>query len=212
MEITFSKIIPVPIPEKDILQSEIWDRDFILKTGDKVLVFAESGKGKTTFINIILGNRKDYTGELLINGKNIRNFSLSEISRLRKEVFSIVPQGLSLFYDLTVIENIQMKNKIQNFYSYDKILNMLEVLGLKDFENRKTETLSFGQKQRVAIIRALCQSYDFLLLDEAFSHIDTKNAEIAWKLINKEVETQNAGVILTSLHESFDIKLKKIRV
>ena len=106
MEIKFSNIIPAPIPEKDIKQSEIWGRDIILNSNDKFLIHADSGKGKTTFINIIFGTRKDYTGELFINDNNIKDFSQKEISILRKEKISIVPQGLQLFPDLDIIENI----------------------------------------------------------------------------------------------------------
>jgi ABC-type lipoprotein export system ATPase subunit len=212
MEITFSNIIPAPIPDNDIKKSEIWSRDFKLSSPEEILIYADSGKGKTTFINIIFGLRKDYTGDLLIDNKNIRNFSIAEISNLRKAKLSIVPQGLLLFPELTVIENIIIKNKIQNFQSSEKIAQMLETLGLNGFQNRKAANLSFGQKQRVAIIRALCQSFEFILLDEAFSHLDYTNKFTAWNLIQEEAKRQNAGIILTSLSSEFDSKTNKMKI
>jgi len=59
MEIRFSKIIPIPIPESNIANSEIWNRDLLFEQNNKYLIYADSGKGKTTFVNIIFGLRKD---------------------------------------------------------------------------------------------------------------------------------------------------------
>ena len=89
---------------------------------------------------------------------------------------------------------------------------MLELLGLKNFENRKVEKLSFGQKQRISIIRALCQSFEFILLDEPFSHLDENNSRIAWDLIKDEAEKQRAGVVITSLRNSFEDSLVKLKI
>jgi ABC-type lipoprotein export system ATPase subunit len=212
MEILFSKIVPIPIAEKDINQSQIWNRDIYLKSGDKLLIYADSGKGKTTLVNILFGNRKDYTGDLYIDSKKIKEYSLHEISQLRKTRISIVAQSLLLFSDLTVIENIQLKNKIQNFFSAQQLKVMLQSLGLDGFENRKSGTLSYGQQQRVAIIRALCQSFEFILLDEAFSHLDTTNTKIALNMILEEVNKRNAGIIITSL-EDLDVEnFTKLRI
>lgn len=212
MEILLSKIIPVPIPGKDVIQSEIWGRDIKINTGDKILVYAGSGKGKTTFINILTGSRKDYTGDLYLNGKNIRNFSLTEIAGLRKNKFSIVPQGLLLFPELNVMENIQLKNKIQNYSSTEKIIRLLAILGLEGFESYKAGKLSYGQQQRVAIARALSQNFDFILLDEAFSHLDENNTKIAWDLILEEAEERKAGIIITSLQDFEAVDFIKLRI
>jgi ABC-type multidrug transport system ATPase subunit len=72
--------------------------------------------------------------------------------------------------------------------------------------------MSFGQRQRLAIVRALCQSFEYILLDEAFSHLDATNTKIAWELIKEEAGKQNAGIILTSLNKEFDNEMNKIRV
>ena len=212
MILTFSKIIPVPIPEQDILNSEIWNRDLTLNSSINYLIHADSGKGKTTFVNIITGNRKDYSGKLLIDNKNIKDFSDKEISKLRKEKISIVPQGLALFDNLSLIDNILIKNKIQNFKTDTEISEMLELLGLKTFENKTVEKLSFGQKQRLAIIRSLCQSFEIILLDEPFSHLDKNNATIAWNLIKNEAQKQNAGIVITSLQNNFQDNLIKLKI
>ena len=137
MEIRFSKIIPIPIPESNIANSEIWNRDLLFEQNNKYLIYADSGKGKTTFVNIIFGLRKDYTGNVYIDGEDISNFSINQFSQLRKTRLSIVPQGLQLFPELSVLENINIKNRIQNYKTSKQISEMIEKLGLSGFENRK---------------------------------------------------------------------------
>ncbi len=212
MEIKFSGVIPAPIPEKDILQSEIWGRDLTFNPRERTLIYADSGKGKTTFVNVIFGSRKDFTGKLYIDGRDSKSLSINDYSLLRKNAISIVPQGLQLFPELTAIENINIKNRIQNYQTIERITQMMEILGLSGFENRKAGRMSFGQRQRVAIIRALCQSFEFILLDEAFSHLDSTNTQIAWDLIKEEADKQNSGIIVTSLNTEFEKEMKKLRV
>jgi len=212
MKISLIKVVPAPLSEKDIRKSEIWEKDIILQTPENYMIYADSGKGKTTFINIIFGIRKDYSGEVFIDNKNIKSFSNYEISKIRKERISVVPQGLMLFNELTALENIQIKNKILNFKSEKEILEMFEILDIQDFINKKTSTLSYGQQQRLAIIRALCQKFEFILLDEIFSHIDKQNSLKAWNLIISEAEQQNAGIIITSLENNINIDINKFKV
>lgn len=212
MEIRLSKIIPIPIPESNIANSEIWNRDLLFEQNNKYLIYADSGKGKTTFVNIIFGLRKDYTGNVFINNENISKFSIQQFSELRKSQLSIVPQGLQLFSELSLLENINIKNRIQNYKTEKQISEMINKLGLSGFENKKTAKMSFGQRQRIAIIRALCQSFDYILLDEPFSHLDAKNTELAWDLIKSEAEQQKASIIVTSLKNDFEKDIIKLRV
>lgn len=209
MEIYFSKIIPLPLPESFINTSQIWNREFIISPKEKVLICAESGKGKTTFINILFGLRKDYHGNLIIDNTDIKNYDPIELSDLRKQRLSIVPQGLLLFDELTVLENIEIKNSIGNFFSRDQILNILTDFDIIHHKDKKAGILSYGQKQRLAITRALCQRFDFILLDEPFSHLDDKNKSNALKILLKHVEEQNAGLIITSLHDNIDFEFTK---
>ena len=213
MNILLNNIIPFPIPEKDIEKSEIWNKTIEINRSDKLMIYADSGKGKTTLLNIIYGIRNDYAGEILIDNKNIRDFSNNDISKLRKTQISFVPQGLFLFPELSALENIKIKNKISNFKTDIEIAQLFETLNIQDVMNKKTGILSYGQQQRVAIIRALCQPFEFIFLDEIFSHIDQNNAEIAWNLITTEVEKQNAGIIFTSLGKEMSFgKLESIKI
>jgi putative ABC transport system ATP-binding protein len=89
---------------------------------------------------------------------------------------------------------------------------MTQQLGMSAQLNQKTKTLSYGQKQRLAIIRALCQPFEFLLLDEPFSHLDNTNINIAWQLIQTEAKKQNAGIILTSLGNNYQLDFDQTKM
>jgi len=86
---------------------------------------------------------------------------------------------------------------------------MAQNLDIEDFLHRKTGILSFGQQQRIAIIRALCQPFDFLLADECFSHMDRENSKLAYLLIREECKARNAGLILSSLNSNPEISTEK---
>ena len=212
MEIKFSNIVPAPIPKKDIKLSEIWSRDIVFNSNQNYLIYAESGKGKTTFINIIFGKRKDYTGIASINNQDVKSINDKKFSEIRRQNLSIVPQDLGLFPELTLIENIKIKNKISNYKTDHEIQEMIDLLELSGMENRIAGKLSFGQRQRTTIIRALCQDFEFILLDEAFSHLDKRNTDIAWQLITSETNKKQAGIISTSLTSEFDNNLIKLMV
>ena len=80
-----------------------------------------------------------------------------------------------------------------------------EKLGIADKINVKAGKLSFGQQQRVAFIRALCQPFDFLFLDEPISHLDDDNSRIMGELIIAEAKAQGAGVIATSIGKHIEL-------
>ena len=83
-----------------------------------------------------------------------------------------------------------------------RINEVAERLELTPFLHRKAGILSFGQQQRVAILRALCQPFSFLLADECFSHIDRENTSRSYEVIAEHCKEQGAGMILTSLNSS----------
>jgi len=118
---------------------------------------------------------------------------------LRRRQLSLCPQGLWLFDDLSALENIQLKNSLTHHKTEKEIQNMLQHAGMAEHQHKKAGILSYGQKQRIAIIRALSQTFHFILLDEAFSHLDKENKHKMWELIRTEAAQQSAGIILTSL-------------
>jgi ABC-type lipoprotein export system ATPase subunit len=118
---------------------------------------------------------------------------------MRKMQLSYIFQGLELFDDLSAWDNIMLKNQITRHKTEQQVRNMAAQLNIEQFLHKQSGILSFGQRQRVAIIRALCQPFSFLLADECFSHIDKQNSAVAMELIRKECRAAGAGLIMTSL-------------
>jgi len=203
MTIRFEKMIPLPMLEQDTSGSEVWEADsLLLEQGRAYVVEAPSGRGKTSLLSVIYGIRKDYRGHSFLDERELGSFAPKEWSQIRKRKLSFIFQGLELFDDLTALENIQLKNRITAYHTDGRIMEMARKLGIDLFLHRKAGILSFGQQQRVAIIRALCQPFDFLLADECFSHMDSENSLIAYQLIREECKAREAGLILTSLSKT----------
>lgn len=203
MIVKFNKVLPHPIKELNYSNSLIWDRDIEFNSRNKYLVKAPSGTGKTTFLSIIYAIRRDYDGTVTIDGKNVLSLSPQKIKNIRREHISIVFQGLKLFPELTAFENIEIKNKITQRYTKEEIYGFAERLGVLQLMERSADILSFGQRQRLALIRALCQPFDFLLLDEPFSHLDMDNASNCLSLICEECNKRGSGFILTTLGSDY---------
>ena len=203
MTIRFEKMIPLPMLEQDTSGSEVWEAEsLLLEQGLRYVVEAPSGRGKTSLLSVVYGIRTDYQGLVFIDDRELVSFSSKEWSLIRKNKLSFIFQGLELFDDLSALENIRLKNNITGYHSEEMIMEMAGVLGIDPFMQRKAGILSFGQQQRVAIIRALCQPFNFLLADECFSHMDRENSLTAYQLIREECEVRDAGLILTSLNET----------
>jgi ABC-type phosphate/phosphonate transport system ATPase subunit len=100
---------------------------------------------------------------------------------------------------------VWIKNSIANFKSREEIVALFEEFGIAEKLNVRTDHLSYGQQQRVALIRALCQPFSFLFLDEPISHLDDKNSDIMRDIILREADKQGAGVIATSIGKHMNI-------
>ncbi len=199
MEIKLTHVMPEPLASIQHSDQSIWGNQATLSSGKKILLNASSGKGKSTFSMTIFGVRKDYTGTITYDGRDIREFTMDEWINLRQTAISSVFQDLQLFKNLSVAENILLKNSLTDFKTELEIKNMLGILGVDHKWNDACGLLSMGQQQRVAIVRSLCQPFNWLILDEPFSHLDEQNSRIALELINQEATKQNAGFVLTSL-------------
>lgn len=207
MRINFLGITPIPLQENK--NNNVWPLSFEFEPAKNYLIASSSGKGKTTLVHFVYGLRFDYIGNILINGKNITELTKLQWAELRQKTFSIVFQDLRLFPDLTAFENLLLKAHLTEYKSKKDILEMAEILGVQDLLNNKCSTLSYGQQQRVAIIRALLQPFKFLLLDEPFSHLDSGNMKLACELINNECKNQNASMLVTSLNEEYYFNFDK---
>lgn len=206
MQITIQNITPDFFTPAS---SEVWSKNFELLPNSKYLIKAVSGSGKSSFFNFLYGLNNRFTGSINIDGNTIASLSENDWTSLRRNKISIVFQGLRLFPELTALENIQLKNTLTNHKTETEILEMLAQLDVDQLAHKKAETLSYGQKQRVAIVRALCQPFELLLLDEPFSHIDEVQIKNAVTLVSQQVEQNNAALIIASLGDTYNINYTK---
>lgn len=203
--ITLNHLIPNIFAESDLSKSAIWSKMVTFSKGGSYLIAAESGTGKSSLFDYIYGRRTDYSGTLLADSSDIATMPAADKQKLRREQLSIVFQGFRLFPELTAYENVILKNKLTNHKTGAEVSSLFERLGIADKKDKPLATLSFGQQQRVAVIRSLCQPFDFLLLDEPFSHLDEQNIEAALSLVLQEVEKQKAGLMLCTLGNDYNL-------
>lgn len=170
-----------------------------LAPGSRVLVNAPSGSGKTTLIHLLYGLRRDYRGEYQIAGQDSRQMGRKAWAQVRQRQLAVVFQDLRLFPAASGRENIALKAGLVPVKTEAQIGEMAQQLGIADKLDRPVETLSQGERQRVAIIRALCQPFEWLLMDEPFSHLDEGNIAAARTLIMERVEEEKAGFVLAGL-------------
>ena len=195
--------------EPPVKDSQVWLHKITFSRPDNYLIEAESGTGKSSLCSYIYGNRKDYSGTITFDGNDISRFSMSHWCRLRTHALAILPQEMRLFPELTAMENIQIKNRLTDFKSETEIMAMLERLEIPHKANQLAARLSVGQQQRVAIIRALCQPFNFLILDEPVSHLDARNNATVASLIIDESARQNASIIATSVGNKITIPITR---
>jgi len=203
MTIELNQLIPVPL--KDRFQqrsSDVWNTSILLKQGEFVKIKAPSGTGKTTLVHIIYKLRHDYEGSVLFDSIASRNLHEDALAAIRQQKLSIVFQDLRLFSNLTGWENIELKRVLQTpFYKTEVIDSMAETLGVNHVLQQKAGLCSYGEQQRIAIIRALVQPFSWLIMDEPFSHLDIANTKKAASLIDAECRKRNAGLIITDLDD-----------
>lgn len=199
MNISLQDVIPVPLADNDLSDSEIWATQLDIHAESFSLVTSASGKGKTSLASFLYGMRKDFSGEILFNDNSISTFSLDDWARLRKETISFMFQKLAIFPELSALDNILIKNSLTDFRTEEEIRQLAKQLGVDHILHKPAGIISFGQRQRIGIIRALCQPFTIIVLDEPFSHLDEGNISIASTLISDECRKQGAGLILMSL-------------
>lgn len=198
-------LLPEIFASRENLRSDVWLSDLVLEKGKTYLVEAHSGLGKSSLCSYIYGQRSDYRGVILFDGVDVSNLTMEQWCHLREGSLGMLFQDLKLFGELTALENVEIKNSLTNFQTRQTIEGWFEELGICDKLHTRIDRLSFGQQQRVALIRALCQPLDFLLLDEPVSHLDEGNSDIMREVIMREVHRQGAGLIATSIGKHMTI-------
>lgn len=174
--------------------------NFKADKGEVVLIMGPSGAGKSTFLTIAGSLQKPTSGEVLINGEDISDFSAKKRNELRLNRIGFVLQAYNLVPFLTVEEQFTLVDKVkkQNNLSRDELNDLLKQLGITDLVKKYPSELSGGQQQRVAIARALYANPEILLADEPTASLDTKNVEEVGQLFKDLAKKRDKAVMLVT--------------
>ena len=207
--IELQHILPAVFAGRDAISSDVWHQSVALQRGETYLIEAASGTGKSSLCSYIYGYRKDYEGIICFDGKNIRNLAADRWVEIRRTSISMLFQELRLFPELTAWENVQIKNSLTAHKQSREIKEWFAQLGIADKMQTPVARMSFGQQQRVALIRALCQPFDFIFLDEPVSHLDRENGCIMSRILTEEASRQGAGIVVTSIGRRLELDYTK---
>lgn len=195
---------------EDNYSSQVWLNEVVFEQGKSYLICAESGTGKSSLCSYLYGYRIDYSGSIFFDDEDIKSLTIPQWCEIRRNKIAYLPQDMRLFPELTTLENIELKNSMTGFKTEKEILEMFEQLGIDDKRDALVGNLSIGQQQRVAIIRALCQPAQFIILDEPVSHLDHANNMIVAELISQQAEQQGAAIIATSVGNNVAINFDEL--
>jgi putative ABC transport system ATP-binding protein len=184
------------------------DIDFVAKPGELVLFLGPSGSGKTTLLTLMAGLLKPSEGNISLFQKEIESCSNLELQKLRAERIGFIFQTFLLIDALTALQNIELVLKFttgSKRESAKTAKHLLKELQIEYLANKLPVTMSQGEKQRVAVARAIASNAELILADEPTASLDAENGSIIIDLLHCYAKKSNKCVIVVS----HDIRLKE---
>lgn len=172
-----------------------------INKGEFVVLLGPSGSGKSTLLNIIGGIDEADEGTITINGSTLKDMSKKELGKYRRNHLGYIFQMYNLIPNLTVKENIESGAYLsKNPLDIDSLIN---VLGLKEHQDKLPNQLSGGQQQRTSIGRAIVKNPDILLCDEPTGALDYATSKEILKLIETINQTYYSTIIMVTHNDAF---------
>ena len=186
--------------------------DFTL--GEMVAITGESGSGKSTLLNVLSGSDTYEEGEMYIEGKPTSYFDETDWECYRRENIGFIYQSYNLIDSYTVFENVDIALIVKGNAkdNTDKVMEYLEKVGLREHAKKKATQLSSGQKQRLAIARALAKETDIIVADEPTGNLDSENSAEIIKLLHSIAEDKLIFVVTHNYDEIEPYATRKIRM
>lgn len=185
---------------------------FSLDKGEFLYILGGSGAGKSSLLRTLASFEQPSEGKVECMGVNLQNASSSEIERVRRKI-SFIPQNLGLVNDLTLRDHVELARfalKDSDAVEDSQLKHLLKVMALEQYWDKKVGTLSGGEKQRVAILRALCKKSELIIADEPTG---AQDFEMTWKLMDLFIRCQLAGsTILFATHDLEMVRRLRKRV
>ena len=175
--------------------------DLNITKGEFVVILGPSGAGKSTLLNIIGGMDKITSGKIVVDGKDISNYSDSQLTDYRAENIGFIFQFYNILPTLTVLENVELVKDIDNDCYNHK--TALKEVGLAEHINKFPTQLSGGEQQRVSIARAISKNPALLLCDEPTGALDSKTGVEVLKLLRMQCDGNNgANTVIIVTHNT----------
>ena len=169
-----------------------------IQKGKFVAILGRSGSGKSTLLNILAGLDKPSEGKVYIDGTDIFHLGEEKRTLLRREKIGFVFQAYELLHSLTVIENIRLPELEANA---DYVGELLDALGIRQYETCYPDQLSGGEQQRVAIARALVNHPSILFADEPTGNLDSKTERIVIDLLKNLAAKYGTSILMVTHNE-----------
>lgn len=181
------------------------DVSFKAHSGELSLVLGPSGSGKSTFLTIAGGLQRPTSGQVLIDGQDISQFSEKQRDEIRLNQIGFVLQSYNLLSYLSVADQFALVDRVhKGNLSPDRLEKLLQELGIDQLVNKFPDELSGGQNQRVAIARALYTDPAIILADEPTAALDSERVKVVGRLM-KEMAKQYDKAVVVVTH---DLRLK----
>ncbi|MFC1494147.1 ABC transporter ATP-binding protein [Thermodesulfobacteriota bacterium] len=184
---------------------------FKINRGDFAALCGPSGSGKTTVLNLIGGLDIPTSGKVYLESQNLGSLSRSQLSAIRRDRIGFVFQAYNLIPVLTAYENAEFVLNLQGVPKeecHEKVMSILDAVGLGGLENRRPDEMSGGQQQRVAIARAIVTKPAIVLADEPTANVDSATADSLLELMVK-LNTESGITFLFSTHDQRVMNMAK---
>ncbi len=185
--------------------------DYTLEKGEFTAIIGPSGSGKTTFLNVLAGLDTPTEGKVWLSGNLISDMSGKELSDFRRDHIGFIFQAYNLFPVLTVEENVEYVMLLQGVphaERHNRVMNILEKVGIAEYAGRLPMQLSGGQQQRVAVARAMVSRPSLVIADEPTANLDSKTSGALLDMM-RQLNEDTGMTFLFSTHD--EIVMRRAR-
>ena len=186
-----------------------------IREGEFVSIIGPSGSGKSTLMNIIGCLDVADSGEYILDGQSIEQYSEEELAKIRNKKIGFIFQNFNLLSRMSALSNVELPLIYQRIHLNDrkeKAQRALDRVGLSDRSSHKPSELSGGQQQRVAIARALATDPAILLADEPTGNLDSKTGDDIMALFHELHRAGDTIVLITHNEEIAKQAQRRIRI
>ncbi|HJV18670.1 MAG TPA: ABC transporter ATP-binding protein [Sediminibacterium sp.] len=190
------------------------DITFTINRGEFVSVTGKSGCGKSTLLYILSTMDTDYEGELLIDQISMRNKKEADLALVRNQKIGFVFQFHYLLNEFSVLKNVMLPGLKLHKYSEAEVehraMEKLKILGIEHLALKKANLVSGGEKQRIAIARALINDPLIIMGDEPTGNLDKKNSDIVFDIFNQLTKEFNQTMLIVTHDQGFADRTERI--